>query len=41
MAYKRHKLGASKSKRIFKKGVNRLHVKNLISGNPMRGGIRL
>lgn len=37
---KRYKLSRSKSKKIFKKGAQRVNKKNL-PRNPMRGGIRL
>lgn len=39
---KRHKMGRSKSRRVFTKTAQRVHPKNgLGSGGPMRGGIRL
>jgi len=39
---KRHKMGRSKSKKVFTKHAQRVHPKNgLGSGAPMRGGIRL
>lgn len=40
MAFKRKHLSKSKSKRSFRKGAH-THVRNLQTGNPMRGGIRL
>lgn len=40
---KRFKMSKKSSKKDFRKGVNRLHKKNLLSGSSMinRGGIRL
>lgn len=37
---RRHKMNKRGSKRNFSKGT-RTHKKNLSTGNPMRGGIRL
>lgn len=37
---KRKKINKNRSKKLFKKGAVRTHVKNVSSG-PMRGGIRL
>lgn len=36
----RKKMSGKKSKRMFKKGASRTHVKNMRK-SPMRGGIRL
>ncbi len=41
MAYKRHKMSRKKSRRSFTRGATRVHKKNISSGRPMRGGIRL
>lgn len=38
---KRSKMGHGYSKRVFRAGASRVHPKNLTSGMPMRGGIRL
>ncbi len=40
MAY-RHKMKRGRSKRYFSKTASRTHRKNIPSGRPMRGGIRL
>lgn len=37
----RKSLSRKSSKKIFRKGANRIHKKNKITANPMRGGIRL
>ena len=37
----RGKINRRNSRRSFKNGANRIHVKNMISDKPMRGGIRL
>lgn len=37
---RRHKMGNAQSKRVFRKGAQNVHPKN-VSGAPMRGGIRL
>ncbi|WNK12859.1 MAG: hypothetical protein [Microvirus sp.] len=36
---KRHQISRKKSRKMFKRGINRVHKKNTIMG--MRGGIRL
>lgn len=39
---KRARMHRGFSKRVFRKGAERVHAKNsLVSGMPMRGGIRL
>jgi hypothetical protein len=38
---RRHKMSRSHSKKLFSHTAARTHKKNLHSGNPMRGGIRL
>lgn len=38
---KRRKMGKATSKRLFRKTASRIHKKNRINTNPMRGGIRL
>lgn len=38
---KRFKMSRRSSARDFTRGASRTHRKNLNSGNPMRGGIRL
>lgn len=37
----RSKMGRGRSKKIFSRGAQRVHPKNLMLGAPMRGGIRL
>jgi hypothetical protein len=37
----RHKIGHSKSKRMFSKSGSQTHKKNMPQRLPMRGGIRL
>lgn len=38
---KRHRIGHSKSKRIFRKHADLTHKRNLPRRVPMRGGIRM
>jgi len=38
---KRHKIGSSKSKRMFSRTADATHKKNMPRRLPMRGGIRL
>jgi len=38
---KRHAMSKKTSKKVFRKGAMKTHVKNLNRGVPMRGGIRL
>lgn len=38
---KRFKISKGKSRKLFKKGARRVHVKNTLNTRPMRGGIRL
>lgn len=38
---KRKPLSNAGSKRLFSSTASKTHRKNLVSGNPMRGGIRL
>jgi len=38
---RRHKIGGSKSKHMFKKHADLTHKKNMPKRIPMRGGIRL
>jgi len=38
---RRRRLSTGKSRRMFRKGANRVHRKNVSSASPMRGGIRL
>lgn len=38
---RRQKMSKRASRKSFTKGATRTHVKNLNSGTPMRGGIRL
>lgn len=35
------KMSKKTSKKVFRKGASKTHVKNLNRGTPMRGGIRL
>lgn len=37
---KRRKMGRGRSRKVFRKGTG-VHRRNVISGRPMRGGIRL
>lgn len=37
----RSKLGRGKSRKVFRRGAERVHRKNALLGSPMRGGIRL
>lgn len=38
---KRFKLSSGKSKKMFKKSASMTNRRNLMSSNPMRGGIRM
>lgn len=38
---KRNKIPSKKSKRDFSRNASTTHKKNIPTGNPMRGGIRL
>ena len=38
---KRNKMSSRRSKRLFARTASKTHKRNLTSGNPMRGGIRL
>lgn len=38
---KRQRMSKGKSQAVFRKTAERTHKRNLNSGNPMRGGIRL
>lgn len=38
---KRRTLSKNKSRKMFTRTASRTHKKNLITGRPMRGGIRL
>jgi len=38
---KRYKLSSGHSKRMFTRNAVKVHRRNLVSSNPMRGGIRL
>lgn len=38
---KRQRMSRGRSRRSFSHGAMRVHRKNLVSGGPMRGGIRL
>lgn len=40
-AMKRFKMSSKHSKSVFRRGATRVHPKNNIGVNPMRGGIRL
>lgn len=41
MSFKRRKMNKKGSRKYFKKNAVKVHKKNLINSNPMRGGIRL
>lgn len=38
---KRHKMGRHHSRKVFSRGAQRIHGKNMYGTAPMRGGIRL
>jgi len=38
---KRHKIAPRKSKRMFTRGAMKVNKRNLSTGTPMRGGIRM
>lgn len=38
---RRSKMGRGNSRKVFTRGAQRVHPKNLMVGAPMRGGIRL
>nr|QJB19234.1 MAG: hypothetical protein [Microvirus sp.] len=38
---KRHRIGRSRSRKMFSRGASHVHKRNLSTANPMRGGIRL
>lgn len=38
---RRARMSKGHSRSVFRKGADRVHRKNLVQGDPMRGGIRL
>lgn len=40
MSFRRSRMGRSNSRKVFSRGAQRVHPRNIVSG-PMRGGIRL
>lgn len=38
---RRRSMSRRRSRRNFRNGAKRIHKRNMVSGNPMRGGIRL
>lgn len=38
---RRGRMNRGRSKKVFRRGAQRVHGRNLMSGNPQRGGIRL
>lgn len=40
MSFRRSRMGRSNSRKVFSRGAQRVHPRNIVAG-PMRGGIRL